>query len=55
MDRNVRNGRFEDAPINVGLGKTQIRKDVRNNSRVIIDDEILAIEIWKKVENICLL
>lgn len=38
---------FDEAPINVGFGKTQIRKDVRNNSRVIIDDEILAFEIWQ--------
>ena len=33
---------FDEAPINVGGGKTQIRKDIRNNSRVIIDDENLA-------------
>lgn len=33
---------FDEAPINVGLGKTQIRKYIRNNTRVIIDDEILA-------------
>lgn len=38
---------FGEAPINVGFGKTQIRKDVRNNSRVIVDDEILAFEIWQ--------
>lgn len=40
---------FDEAPINVGLGKTQIRKDIRNNTRVIIDDEILAFEIWQAV------
>lgn len=40
---------FDEAPINVGFGKTQIRKSVRNNSRVIIDDENLAFEIWQKV------
>lgn len=40
---------FDEAPINVGGGKTQIRKDIRNNSRVIVDDEILAFEIWQTV------
>jgi len=40
---------FNEAPINVGAGKTKIQKDVRNNSRVIIDDEILAFEIWQIV------
>lgn len=40
---------FDEAPINVGFGKTQIQKEVRNNSRVIIDDEILAFEIWQDV------
>ena len=38
---------FEEAPINVGFGKARIQKDVRNNSRVMIDDEILASEIWQ--------
>ena len=38
---------FDEAPINIGFGKAQIRKDFRNNLRVIIDDEILAFEIWQ--------
>lgn len=41
---------FDEAPINIGAGKTQIRPDIRNNSRVMIDDEVLAFEIWQEVK-----
>lgn len=41
---------FDDAPINIGFGKTQIRKDVRNNSRVMFDNEDAAFEIWQRAK-----
>lgn len=41
---------FEDAPINAGFGSEKIRKEVRNNSRVMLDDEILAFEIWQRAK-----
>lgn len=39
---------FDDAPINTAFGP-QIRKDVRNNTRVILDDEIRAAELWSRI------
>lgn len=39
---------FEDAPINTALGP-QIQKDVRNNTRVIIDDLDRATELWSRI------
>jgi hypothetical protein len=39
---------FGDAPIN-GLGGPVIAKDVRNNSRVMLDDPGLAQAIWERV------
>lgn len=39
---------FDDAPISVGFGKEQVRKDVRNNSRVMVDDEDRAFVLWQK-------
>lgn len=42
---------FDDAPINVGYGKTAIRKDVRNNSRIMVDNKVLAFEIWEEAED----
>ena len=41
---------FDDAPISVGFGKEQIRKDVRNNARVIFDDEDKAFLIWQRAK-----
>lgn len=38
---------FGDAPINTGRGFV-IRKDVRNNDRVMIDDEPLAAELFNR-------
>lgn len=38
---------FDDAPISVGAGKESVRKDVRNNSRAMVDDDDLAFEIWQ--------
>ncbi|MEZ5428397.1 MAG: 2OG-Fe(II) oxygenase [Pyrinomonadaceae bacterium] len=39
---------FGDAPISVGFGKESIRKDIRNNDRVMIDDEERALILWQK-------
>ncbi len=36
---------FTDAPINSAFG-SEIRKDVRNNSRVMIDDQTCADDLW---------
>ena len=41
---------FGDAPITVGFGKESIRKDVRNNSRVMVDDENKAFLLWERAE-----
>jgi hypothetical protein len=38
---------FADAPINTAFGP-QLRRDVRNNTRVIIDDIVRAEELWKR-------
>jgi prolyl 4-hydroxylase len=40
---------FDDAPINSAFG-AQIRKDVRNNTRVMIDDELLAANIYSRIQ-----
>ncbi|WP_425617040.1 prolyl hydroxylase family protein [Anatilimnocola sp. NA78] len=39
---------FADAPINSSFGP-EIRKDVRNNERVMIDSPLLAADLWKRV------
>lgn len=39
---------FEDAPINTSFGP-QIRKDVRNNTRVVLDDQDRANELWSRI------
>ena len=39
---------FEDAPINTAFGP-QIHKDVRNNTRLIIDDTDLAGKLWERI------
>lgn len=41
---------FDDAPINSAFG-AQIRKDVRNNTRVMIDDEALAADIYSRIQD----
>jgi prolyl 4-hydroxylase len=38
---------FGDAPISTGFGQV-LRKDVRNNSRVTVDDPSLAQRIWDR-------
>ena len=38
---------FSDAPINQ-LGGPVIRKDIRNNERVIVDDRLLAHRLWQQ-------
>lgn len=40
---------FGDAPINTAFGP-QMRKDVRNNSRVMLDDSERAAELWQRCE-----
>lgn len=39
---------FSDAPINTPFG-TEIRRDVRDNTRVMIDDPKLAAHLWGRV------
>ena len=41
---------FDDAPINAGLAGQVVRKDVRNNDRVMIDDVPLARELWDRAK-----
>lgn len=41
---------FDDAPISVGFGKESIDKDIRNNSRVMVDDENRAFILWQKTK-----
>ena len=41
---------FDDAPISVGIGKEQVHKDVRNNSRVMVDDEERAFLLWERTK-----
>jgi len=38
---------FSEAPINSAFGP-RMRKDIRNNARVIIDDAIWAEELWRR-------
>ena len=40
---------YGDAPISTGLGFV-MRKDVRNNDRVMIDDVQFAAELWRRSE-----
>jgi predicted 2-oxoglutarate/Fe(II)-dependent dioxygenase YbiX len=39
---------YDDAPINA-LGGPVVRKDVRNNDRVMIDEPLLAAELWERL------
>jgi hypothetical protein len=39
---------FADAPINSSLGP-QIRKDIRNNTRVMLDDPARARDLWARI------
>jgi hypothetical protein len=41
---------FDEAPISIGFGKESIRKDVRNNSRVMVDDEEKAFQLWQRTK-----
>lgn len=41
---------FSDAPINSMLGP-QVRKDVRNNTRVMLDDGAKANELWTRIRD----
>jgi hypothetical protein len=40
---------YGDAPINTMSGP-MIRKEIRNNDRVIIDDQDLAAKLWQRLE-----
>jgi predicted 2-oxoglutarate/Fe(II)-dependent dioxygenase YbiX len=39
---------YDEAPINA-LGGPVVRKEVRNNDRVIIDEPQLAVELWERL------
>jgi prolyl 4-hydroxylase len=39
---------FSDAPINTGWQRQEVVKDVRSNTRVMIDDEVLAASLWDR-------
>src|SRR5262249_16648404 len=41
---------FGDAPINTAFGP-QRRPEVRNNSRVMLDDEQLAADLWRRIQD----
>lgn len=41
---------YEEAPINTRLGQV-IKKDVRNNSRFILDDHKLAGDLWQRAKD----
>ena len=41
---------FGDAPINAGPARQVVRKDIRNNERVMIDDGQLARELWDRAQ-----
>lgn len=41
---------FEDAPVILN-GKPSLAKEIRNNTRVMIDDVNLASELWERIEN----
>src|SRR5262245_40662902 len=41
---------FDAAPIN-GMFGPQMRPDVRNNSRVLIDDPQLAVDLWERARD----
>lgn len=39
---------FDDAPINTSFGP-QVRKDVRNNMRVMMDDQVRGNDLWSRI------
>ena len=41
---------FDEAPINTSFGP-QIRKDVRNNTRVMLDDELMARDLGARISD----
>lgn len=45
--RRAESSGFADAPINTAFGP-QLRQDVRNNTRVMIDDADLAEQLWQR-------
>lgn len=49
IDRAERSG-FAEAPVTVGVNRYMMIPDLRNNTRVIIDDVQLAHELWPRVE-----
>lgn len=40
---------FSDAPIDVGLAQQQVVKDIRSNTRVMVDDVGRAQSLWERV------
>lgn len=43
-------GSYELALVNIGAGRQKAMTDVRNSSRIIIDDEMRAAELWERVK-----
>jgi hypothetical protein len=40
---------FDEAPITVGPNRFQMRPDIRNNTRVMFDDEQLAARLFERL------
>lgn len=41
---------FGEAPISVSRGKEEVRKDIRNNSRAMVDDDERTFLLWQKAK-----
>lgn len=42
--------RYDAALVNIGGGRQKLMTDIRNNSRCIIDDEVLADKIFQRIK-----
>ncbi len=51
MVRDAERRGFRVAPITVGPGRFMMRPDIRNNLRVMWDDEPLAARLWERVRS----
>lgn len=50
--QNCENQGFEEALLNVGHGRQVLATDVRKSGRCIIDDELAAELLWKRLQNL---
>lgn len=50
MIARAESGGFAEAPVTVGVNRYMMIPDLRNNTRVIIDDIELARDLWPRVE-----